>query len=167
MPISPKLGPEAAAANMTEIAPKYTPQEAIIEANRCLFCFDAPCIQACPTGIDIPSFIKKIANGNLTGAARTILSANILGASCARVCPTAVLCEGACVVLDREGDPVKIGRLQRYATDHVYDNKIKVPKPAAKKSGKRVAIVGGGPAGLGCAAELAQLGHQPVIFEKK
>src|SRR5947207_450550 len=167
MPISPKLGPEAAAANMAEIAPAYTAQEAIIEANRCLFCFDAPCIQACPTGIDIPSFIKKIANGNVTGSARTILSANILGASCARVCPTAVLCEGACVVLDREGDPVKIGRLQRYATDHVYEKNIQVLKPASKKSGKRVAIIGGGPAGLGCAAELAQLGHQPVIFEKK
>jgi len=152
---------------MAEIAPRYTPQEAVIEANRCLFCFDAPCIQACPTGIDIPSFIKKIVNGNLTGSARTILSANILGASCARVCPTAVLCEGACVVLDREGDPVKIGRLQRYATDHVYQNRIQVLKAPAKKSGKRVAIIGGGPAGLGCAAELAQLGHQAVIFEKK
>src|SRR3954471_1094725 len=167
MPISPKLGAEQVAANLGEIAPRYSAQEAIIEANRCLFCFDAPCIQACPTGIDIPSFIKKIANGNLTGSARTIISANILGASCARVCPTAVLCEGACVVLDREGDPVKIGRLQRYATDHVYENKIQVLKPAAKKSGKRVAIIGGGPAGLGCAAELAQLGHQAVVFEKK
>jgi glutamate synthase (NADPH/NADH) small chain len=167
MPISPKLGPDAAAANMAEIAPRYTPQEATIEANRCLFCFDAPCIQACPTGIDIPSFIKKIVNGNLTGSARTILSANILGASCARVCPTAVLCEGACVVLDREGDPVKIGRLQRYATDHVCQNRIQVLKVPSKKSGKRVAVVGGGPAGLGCAAELAQLGHQAVIFEKK
>jgi len=167
MPISPKLGAEAAAANMADIAPRYTPQEAIIQANRCLFCFDAPCIQACPTGIDIPSFIKKIANGNLTAAARTILSANVLGASCARVCPTAVLCEGACVVLDREGDPVKIGRLQRYAVDHVYENKIAVLKTPAQTSGKRVAIIGGGPAGLGCAAELAQLGHQPVIFEKQ
>src|SRR5205085_11035167 len=126
MPISPKLEPEEAAAHMAEIAPRYTAQEAIIEANRCLFCFDAPCIQACPTGIDIPSFIKKIANGNLAGSARTILTANILGASCGRVCPTAVLCEGACVVLDLEGDPVKIGRLQRYATDHVFDHKIKV-----------------------------------------
>src|SRR5947199_6945702 len=158
MAISPKLGPEAATANLAEIAPRYTPQEAVIEANRCLFCFDAPCIQACPTGIDIPSFIKKITNRNLTGSARTILSANILGASCARVCPTEVLCEGACVVLDREGDPVKIGRLQRYATDHV--RRIQVLKAPARKSGKRVAIVGGGPAGLGCAAELAQLGHQ-------
>jgi glutamate synthase (NADPH/NADH) small chain len=167
MPISPKLGPEEAAANMAEIAPRYTAQEAVIEANRCLFCFDAPCIQACPTGIDIPSFIKKIANGNLTGSARTILSANILGASCARVCPTSVLCEGACVVLDLEGDPIKIGRLQRYATDHVYENRISVLKTPADKSGKRIAIIGGGPAGLGCAAELAQLGHQVVVFEKK
>src|SRR5437868_5290460 len=128
MPISPILAGEAAAANMAEIAPRYTPQEAIIEGNRCLFCFDAPCIQACPTGIDIPSFIKKIVNGNLTGSARTILSANILGASCARVCPTEVLCEGACVVLDREGEAVKIGRLQRYATDHVIQNKISLFK---------------------------------------
>jgi dihydropyrimidine dehydrogenase (NAD+) subunit PreT len=167
MPISPRLGPEAAAANMADFKPRYTPQEALIEANRCLFCFDAPCIQACPTGIDVPSFIKKIVNGNLTGSARAILSANILGASCARVCPTSVLCEGACVVLDREGDPVKIGRLQRYATDHVFENKISVLKAPAKKSGKRVAVIGGGPAGLGCAAELAQLGHSPVIFEKK
>jgi glutamate synthase (NADPH/NADH) small chain len=167
MAISPKLGPEAAAANLSEIAPRYSSQEAIIEANRCLFCFDAPCIQACPTGIDIPSFIKKIANGNLTGAARTILSANILGASCARVCPTAVLCEGACVVLDREGDPVKIGRLQRHATDHVQEKGISVLKASATKSGKRIAVIGGGPAGLGCAAELAQLGHEVVIFEKK
>src|SRR2546423_3381840 len=167
MAISPKLSPEAAAANMADIAPRYNPHEAAIEANRCLFCFDAPCIQACPTGIDVPSFIKKIASGNLTGAARTILSANVLGASCARVCPTAVLCEGACVVLDREGDPVKIGRLQRYATDHAYENHVRLFRPPAQRSGKHVAILGGGPAGLGCAAELAQLGHQAVIFEKK
>src|SRR2546421_4759110 len=159
MPISPKLKAEEAAANLAEIAPRYRPQEAIIEANRCLFCFDAPCIQACPTGIDIPSFIKKIANGSLTGAARTILSANILGASCGRVCPTEVLCEGACVVLDREGDPVKIGRLQRYATDHVLDNHISVLKTPAKKSGKLIAIIGGGPAGRGCAAETGQTGR--------
>src|ERR1043166_7834008 len=155
MSLSPKLGLEAAAANMADFKPRYTPQEAIIEANRCLFCFDAPCIQACPTGIDIPSFIKKIANGNLTGAARTILSANILGASCARVCPTAVLCEGACVVLDREGEAVKIGRLQRYATDHIFEKKVRLLKAPEQKSGKRVAVLGGGPAGLGCAAELA------------
>jgi glutamate synthase (NADPH/NADH) small chain len=167
MPISPKLGPEAAKANMADIAPAYTPQEAIIEANRCLFCFDAPCIQACPTGIDIPSFIKKIVTGNLSGSARVILSANVLGASCARVCPTEVLCEGACVVLDREGDPVKIGRLQRYATDYALRNALRLLKTPPCRSGRRVAIVGGGPAGLGCAAELAQLGHEVVVFEKK
>jgi len=167
MPISPRLGAEAAAANLADYKPRYTPQESLIEANRCLFCFDAPCIQACPTGIDIPSFIKKIANGNLTGAARTILTANVLGASCARVCPTQVLCEGACVVLDREGDPVKIGRLQRYATDHVFEKKISVLTAPTQKTGKRVAVIGGGPAGLGCAAELALLGHSPVVFEKK
>src|SRR6266571_9413980 len=138
MPISPKLAPEAAAANMAEIAPRFSPQEAITEANRCLFCFDAPCIKACPTGIDIPSFIKKIITGNLTGSARTILSANILGASCARVCPTEVLCEGACVVLDREGDPVKIGRLQRYATDHIIDKKARLFEPGLSR-GRRIA----------------------------
>jgi len=167
MSISPKLGAKAAAANMADIAPPYAPQEALIEASRCLFCFDAPCIQACPTGIDIPSFIKKISTRNLRGAARTILSANILGASCARVCPTEVLCEGACVVLDREGDPVKIGRLQRYATDHVLGNPASILNKPKPNSGKKVAIIGGGPAGLSCAAELAQLGHQVVVFEKK
>jgi len=105
MPLSPKLGPEAAAANMADYKPRYTPQEAIIEANRCLFCFDAPCIQACPTGIDIPSFIKKIANGNPAGSARAILSANILGASCARVCPTQVLCEARAWCWIAKGTP--------------------------------------------------------------
>src|SRR5258706_2386780 len=167
MPISPKLGPAAAAANMGQIAPDFTPQEAINEANRCLFCFDAPCIQACPTGIDVPSFIKKIASGNLIGSARTILSANILGASCARVCPTEVLCEGACVVLDREGSAVKIGRLQRYATDPVLELRTNILTAPTVKTGKRVAVIGGGPARLGCAADVAQLGHQAVIFEAR
>ncbi|MBA3608039.1 MAG: NAD(P)-dependent oxidoreductase [Chthoniobacterales bacterium] len=167
MPLSPKLTADQLATNLGDIAPRYTEQQAIVESSRCLFCFDAPCITACPTGIDIPAFIKKIMTGNVTGAARTILTANILGASCARVCPTEVLCEGACVMLDRDSDPIKIGRLQRYATDHVYENRIPVLKPATKKSGKRVAVIGGGPAGMGCAAELAQLGHEVVIFERK
>src|SRR5580692_5101798 len=165
MPTSAK--PDAPAAGLAELQPAYTPQQAVVEAQRCLFCFDAPCIQAYPTGIDVPSFIRKIAHGNPTAAARTILSANILGASCARVCPTEVLCEGACVVLNLEGDPVKIGRLQRYATDHVFEREISVLGKPAASSGKRVAIIGGGPAGLGCAAELAQLGHQAVVFEKR
>jgi len=167
MPIHPILDAATAAANMAEKAPRYTPQEALIEANRCLFCFDAPCIMACPTGIDIPSFIKKIANGNLTGSARTILTSNVLGASCARVCPTEVLCEGACVVLDLEGDPVKIGRLQRHATDHVYEHNIDVLHAPAVKNGRKVAVLGAGPAGLGCAAELAQLGYEVTVFDKK
>jgi glutamate synthase (NADPH/NADH) small chain len=162
-----KKSPEELQAAMAELAPAYTAQEAAVEASRCLFCFDAPCIMACPTGIDVPSFIKKITTGNLTGSARTILSANVLGASCARVCPTEVLCEGACVMLDRDDDPIKIGRLQRYATDYVNERKISVLKPALEKTGKRVAVIGAGPAGLGCAAELAQLGHEVVIFERK
>jgi glutamate synthase (NADPH/NADH) small chain len=167
MPLSPKLTADKLAANLADIAPRYTEQQALVESSRCLFCFDAPCITACPTGIDIPAFIKKIMTGNVTGAARTILTANILGASCARVCPTEVLCEGACVMLDRDRDPIKIGRLQRYATDHVSEKRIAVLKPAAKKSGKRIAVIGGGPAGMGCAAELAQLGHEAVVFERK
>jgi dihydropyrimidine dehydrogenase (NAD+) subunit PreT len=167
MPIQPILDAETAARNMAEKEPRYTPQEALIEANRCLFCFDAPCIMACPTGIDIPSFIKKIANKNPVASARTILTANVLGASCARVCPTEVLCEGACVVLDLEGDPVKIGRLQRYATDYVFEQGIDVLHAPAKKNGKKVAVLGAGPAGLGCAAELAQLGYEVTVFDKK
>ncbi len=163
----PILKAKQAAANLAEIEPKYAPQEALVEAERCLYCFDAPCIMACPTGIDIPGFIKKIASGNLLGSARAILEANPLGGSCARVCPTSALCEGACVMLDRDAKPVKIGRLQRYATDYAFDHKLRVLKPAEKKTGKSVGIVGGGPAGLGCAAELAQLGHDVTIYEKE
>ena len=139
MTLKPLLDAETAAQSMAEKESRYTRQEALIESNRCLFCYDAPCIMACPTGIDIPSFIKKIANGNPTGSARTILTANVLGASCARVCPTEVLCEGACVVLDLEGDPVKIGRLQRYATDYVFEHQIDVLHAPAKKNGKKIA----------------------------
>ncbi len=167
MTLKPRLSAKQAAANMAEIEPKYREQEALVESERCLYCFDAPCIMACPTGIDIPGFIKKIASGNLTGSARTILQANPLGASCARVCPTSALCEGACVMLDRDQKPIKIGRLQRYATDHVFDNGIQVLQPPKVKTGKKVAVIGGGPAGLGCAAELAQLGHAVTIFEKR
>jgi dihydropyrimidine dehydrogenase (NAD+) subunit PreT len=167
MKLSAKLPPQGIAENMAELQPPYAPQEATVEASRCLFCFDAPCIMACPTGIDIPSFIKKIETENIIGAARTILSANVLGASCARVCPTEVLCEGACVMVDRQRDPIKIGRLQRFATDYVYERGLDVLKSPAKKSGKRIAVIGAGPSGVGCAAELAQLGHSVVIFERK
>lgn len=167
MTLKPRTTPEVVAKTMADYEPKYSPQEAKVEADRCLYCFDAPCIMACPTGIDIPGFIKKIANNNLTGSARVILKSNILGASCARVCPTSVLCEGACVMLDRDEKPIRIGRLQRYATDHVLDNGVKVFKSKPRPNGKKVAVIGGGPSGLGCAAELAQLGYQVTIFEKK
>lgn len=167
MPIRPRLDEVTAAHNLREIEPPMSLQEAVTEANRCLYCFDAPCIHACPTGIDVPSFIKKIANGQTTGAARTILRANVLGSSCARVCPTAELCEGACVMVDRDAAPIAIGRLQRYATDHVFDNGIAVLEAGRTKSGKRIAVVGAGPAGLSCAAELAQLGHAVTVFERK
>ncbi len=167
MPIQPLLDDAAIETAMAEIKPPLSPQEARIEATRCLYCFDAPCIGSCPTGIDIPAFIKKIAFDNVTGAARTILEANVLGASCARVCPTQVLCEGACVMLDLEKDPIEIGRLQRFATDHVAERGINVLHAPKEKNGKRVAILGAGPAGLGCAAELVRLGYEVDVYEKK
>ncbi|MFC0472712.1 NAD(P)-dependent oxidoreductase [Halalkalibacter kiskunsagensis] len=138
-------------------------QEAIEEANRCLYCYDAPCITACPTGIDIPTFIKKIASGNVKGSAKTIMTSNPIGASCARVCPTEELCEGACV-LNHSTKPIMIGNLQRYATDWAIKNEQVLFK-AGEKNGKAVAIVGGGPAGLSAARELALLGYKVTIFE--
>lgn len=167
MPIQPLLDAATAAANLADIKPPFSPQEARVEAERCLFCYDAPCIKACPTGIDVPTFIRKITTDNLTGAARTILEANVLGASCARVCPTAVLCEGACVMLDLEKQPIQIGRLQRHATDHVAAHGIDVLHAPAARNGRRVAVLGAGPAGLGCAAELARLGYAVTVYEKK
>jgi glutamate synthase (NADPH/NADH) small chain len=141
--------------------------EARAEADRCLYCSDAPCIKACPTSIDIPTFIKKIATGNLRGSARTILEQNILGYSCARVCPTEVLCEGACVYTGWQKAPIKIGRLQRYATEHTGHAPILRPKPAPKSGQKRVACVGGGPASLAFAAYIALEGYKAVVFEKR
>jgi dihydropyrimidine dehydrogenase (NAD+) subunit PreT len=150
---------------LAEHYPPLTDHEAAVEANRCLYCYDAPCTHACPTHIDIPRFIKKIATGNLVGSARTILEANLMGATCARVCPVQELCEGACV-LNAEEKPIMIGRLQRYATDYVYERGIDVFKPGAP-TGKKVAVIGAGPAGLTCAGELAKLGHSVTVFEKR
>ncbi|WP_247600458.1 NAD(P)-dependent oxidoreductase [Priestia flexa] len=149
--------------NFSEVEKGLSNQEAIEEANRCLYCYDAPCIQACPTGIDIPTFIKKIASGNLKGSAQTIMTSNPVGASCARVCPTEELCEGACV-LNHSTKPIMIGDLQRYATDWAIQNE-QVLFTKGKPNGKRVAIVGGGPAGLSAARELARFGYAVTIFE--
>jgi len=162
---APKLSPEQYEKNFTEIAPAMTPRQAAIEADRCLYCFDAPCTAACPTHIDVPAFIKKISTGNLRGSAREILSANILGHSCGRVCPTEVLCEGACVMHEKGELPIEIGRLQRYAVDYVLANKIQLFRPGAA-NGKRVACIGSGPASLACAAELAKLGCEVTVFDR-
>ncbi|RKQ34684.1 NAD(P)-dependent oxidoreductase [Oceanobacillus halophilus] len=151
--------------NFEESKPSFNPQEALDEANRCLYCYDAPCITACPTGIDIPGFIKKIASGNLKGSATTIMEANPVGASCARVCPTEELCEGACV-LNHSTKPIPIGDLQRFATDWAIKNE-EVLFEAGKSNGKKVAIVGSGPAGLSAARELARLGYEITVFEAK
>src|SRR5262245_12936364 len=150
--------------NFADINPPLTPAQALAEGSRCLFCYDAPCIKACPTGIDVPQFIRQILTGNLKGSARTILDANILGHSCARVCPTSVLCEGACVLNAQGKKPVEIGKLQRYAVDPVVANGKQLFKPGSS-NGYRVALIGAGPASLACAAELRKLGYQTVIFD--
>lgn len=150
---------------LSEYYPPMSDHEALVEANRCLYCYDAPCTHACPTHIDIPKFIKKIASENVVGSARTILESNLMGATCARVCPVQELCEGACV-LGSDHKPIAIGRLQRYATDYVYERGIDVFKPGPP-TGKKVAVIGSGPAGLTCAGELAKLGHGVTVFEKR
>jgi dihydropyrimidine dehydrogenase (NAD+) subunit PreT len=150
---------------LAEQLPPLTPHESAVEADRCLYCYDAPCTHACPTHIDIPRFIKKIASDNLRGSAETIYSANLLGATCARVCPVQELCEGACV-LGSQHKPIAIGRLQRFAMDYAREHKS-FPVVKAAPTGRSIAVIGAGPAGLSCAGELAKLGHAATIFEKR
>jgi dihydropyrimidine dehydrogenase (NAD+) subunit PreT len=163
---APVLSDEQLERNFADIASSLTRDYALLEANKCLFCHDAPCTIACPTHIDVPAFIKKIATGNLRGSARVILEPNPFGHSCARACPVEVLCEGACVLNDRDEQPIKIALLQRHATDHVLAHKLKLFEPGPP-SGKKVAIVGAGPAGLSCARDLRRFGHAVTVFEAK
>jgi glutamate synthase (NADPH/NADH) small chain len=156
----------SAIAAFPELHPPLSAQAAVIEANRCLYCYDAPCAAACPTHIDVPGFIKKIASGNLMGSARTILDANVLGLSCARVCPVDVLCEGACVMHSLNKQPIAIGLLQRHAMDHFYAAGGTLPLAPAE-TGRKVACIGAGPASLACAAELRRHGVAVTIFERK
>jgi dihydropyrimidine dehydrogenase (NAD+) subunit PreT len=154
------------AASFAEIHPPLGRREALVDANRCLYCFDAPCSNACPTHIDVPGFIKKISSGNLGGSAMTILNANILGLSCARVCPVDVLCEGACVMHRYNQRPIEIGRLQRHAMDHFYASGRHLPATPSARRGS-VACIGAGPASLACAANLRQLGYAVTIFDSR
>jgi dihydropyrimidine dehydrogenase (NAD+) subunit PreT len=155
------------AQRFADLHPPFAPQSAVIEANRCLNCFDAPCTAACPTHIDVPRFIKKIASDNLRGSALTILDANILGASCSRVCPVAVLCEGACVMHRHNEEPIQIGRLQRHAMDRFYASGANLPLKTTEQRPEKVACIGAGPASLACAAELRQRGFQVTVFDRK
>ncbi len=144
-----------------------TKHEAAVEADRCYFCYDAPCMTACPTSIDIPMFIRQIAADNPKGSARTIFEQNIMGGMCARVCPTETLCEEVCVREIAEGKPVKIGQLQRFATDHYMDESLPHPFERAPETGKKIAVVGAGPAGLSCAHRLSTYGHDITVYEAR
>lgn len=154
------LTPDQLTENFADLHPAYSRDEAVTESSRCLFCYDAPCTRACPTHIDVPRFIRQLLHDNSVGASETIFSENIFGGSCARACPTEVLCEGACVDNTLLNGPVQIGRLQRYATDSAPPSF----SPGAD-TGKRVAVVGSGPAGLSCAHTLRRLGHAVTVFE--
>jgi glutamate synthase (NADPH/NADH) small chain len=161
-----RLTPADYASNFSDLHPPLDQHEAFVEADRCYFCFDAPCLQACPTSIDIPLFIREISTGNPLGAAETIFEQNILGGMCARVCPTEQLCEEACVRMEAEGKPVKIGQLQRYATDTAMGEGRQFFARGVE-TGKRIAVVGAGPAGLAAAHRLSMHGHDVVVFDAR
>jgi glutamate synthase (NADPH/NADH) small chain len=159
------LSPEQIAANFADAHPPLSAAQAVVEANRCYFCYDAPCVEACPTEIDVPGFIRGIATGNLAGAAKKILEANIFGGSCARVCPTEILCERACVRMAESGEPIRIGALQRVATDWQLGHGNPFTRAAPTK--KKIAVAGAGPAGLSCAHALALRGHDVTVFDAR
>lgn len=150
-----------------DLHPRLGAQQAVVESNRCLNCFDAPCTAACPTHIDVPGFIKKIASGNVRGSATRILEANVLAASCSRVCPVEVLCEGACVMHHYNRKPIEIGRLQRFAMESFYAQGASIPTRGAAERKEKIACIGAGPASLACAAELRQQGFQVTVFERR
>ena len=152
--------------NFEQIKPLMTETEAYYESSRCLFCYDAPCVNVCPTKIDIPLFIRQINTGNIKGSAKSIYQSNYFGRVCGYVCPTDVLCEGACVYTNQKIRPVEIGRLQVFATDHLIREDYKFISPA-KNNGKKVAVIGAGPSGISCACELRTLGFTVDIFEAK
>ncbi len=154
-------------ANFSDMHPPLNKTQAKVESSRCLYCFDAPCIRACPTSIDIPKFIHQIRTQNLTGSAITILSSNIMGGTCARVCPTEILCEGECVLNATGEKPIKIGNLQRYAVDQYLEGNNPHPFNRAKSTGRRIAVIGAGPAGLACAHRSAVQGNKVTVFENK
>ena len=162
---APKLSDKEYEENFKELTPPFTKNGAVAEANRCLYCYDSPCKTACPTHIDIPGFIKKIATGNLKGSAKTILESNWIALTCAKACPVEDLCEGACVYNDKDEKPIEIGRLQRYAIDNYFASGMPKLFNSKDKNGKSVGIIGSGPAGLACGAELALLGYDVQIYE--
>ena len=162
-----KLSPSEYEQNFAELHPAFTPNSAVAEANRCLYCFDSRCMKACPTHIDISTFIKKIATGNLKGSAKTILESNWVALTCAKACPVDVLCEGACVYNERGEEPIQIGRLQRFAMDRYFEQGMPPLFTPEPKNGKSVGIIGAGPAGLACGAELALMGYDVTIYEAK
>jgi dihydropyrimidine dehydrogenase (NAD+) subunit PreT len=161
-----KVSPEIV-TRFGDLHPAFDRQAAVTEANRCLFCFDAPCAGACPTHIDVPRFIKKISSGNMAGSAKTILEANILGASCSRACPVEMLCEGACVLHRYNKQPIEIGRLQRFAMDAFHASGAPLPFEAGVSTGRKVALIGAGPASLACAAELRRKGVAATIYDAR
>ncbi len=162
-----RLATEEYAKRFADATPRFTASQALLEAERCLYCYDAPCATACPTSIDVPSFIKRIADGNLRGSAQTILDSNPLGGMCARVCHTENLCEAVCVRTTQDDRPVAIGRLQRHAVDALMESAKPQVFTRAPATGKKVAVVGAGPAGLACAYTLARQGHDVVVFDAK